>query len=235
MATTAEPKRAVLVDPYPLWLDAVEQTLAKDSVETVGKAGSFAEASRLVEALQPDLVVVEGALREGDTDGLAWSARIRERFRELKVIILSASNDAAKIRVALEGGAAAYVVKDAPPDDLRAAVRQVYERSLFLPSGEEGSNGLTLEQGELSDEGGLSLREVGVLRLMADGLTNRQIADELSITDQTVKHHLSSIYRKLGVSNRTGAARWAALHGLLPRALGKRAVEETPDVREETP
>jgi DNA-binding NarL/FixJ family response regulator len=146
--STVVPKSALVVDHHPLWLDALERTLAD-------------------------------------------------------------------VEIALGGGVSAYLVKDARPDDLRVAVRQSYARSLYLPvpRGHGGEHARAFRPGETA---GLTQRELAVLRFTAEGLTNGEIARKLLATDQTVKYHLSNIYRKLGVHNRTGATRWAQLHGLLP-------------------
>jgi DNA-binding NarL/FixJ family response regulator len=205
-------KTAVVVDHHPLWLDAIEQALVTASVEMVAKTTSLAEATGLIEQLEPDLVVVELAIREGETTGLSWLAETSKRFTELKVIVLSSSDDPAEIEAALAGGASVYVVKRAHPADVAVAVRQVYERSLYLP-GRQRPGTPPVPRG---DEFGLTKRELEILGLTAEGLSNKSIAKQLWVTEQTVKFHLSNIYSKLGVSNRTAASRVAQLHRLLP-------------------
>jgi DNA-binding NarL/FixJ family response regulator len=217
-------RRAVLVDQHPLWLLALGQTLASASVDVVGTAGTLVAARRLIEELRPDLVIVEGAMREGETTGLAWLAEINERFQGIKLIVLSASDDLADVNAALNSGAAAYVVKTANPYDLTVAVRQVYEPSIYLFR--KWQNGRrTIPQPSSNANAGLTRREVEILELAAEGLSNDQIAKQFWVTVQTVKFHLSNIYRKLGVSNRTTAARQAQLRGLLP--------EPGPELRQE--
>jgi DNA-binding NarL/FixJ family response regulator len=205
-------RRAVVVDHHPLWLEATEQALAVASVETVAKTTSFAEATERIEQLEPDLVVVELAISEGETTGLSWLAEISERFTELKVIALSSSDDRAEIDAALAGGASVYVVKRAHPADVAVAIRQMYDRSLYLRGKEHRAEMRQPKVKEL----GLTRRELEILQLTAEGLSNGQIGKQLWVTEQTVKFHLSNIYGKLGVSNRTAAGRVAHLHGLLP-------------------
>jgi DNA-binding NarL/FixJ family response regulator len=205
-------RRAVIVDCHPLWLEAIEQALAEASVKTVAKTTSFADATELVEQLEPDLVVAELADGEGQTTGLSWLSRISERFRELKVIVLSSSDDRAGIEAALAGGASVYVVKRAHPADVAVAVRQVYERSIYLGGQQHRAEAPPPKVEEL----GLTKRELEILQLTAEGLSNSQIGKRLWVTEQTVKFHLSNIYAKVGVSNRTAAGRVAQLHGLLP-------------------
>jgi len=204
-------KTAVVVDHHPHWLEAIEQALVTASVETVAKTTSLAEATGLIEQLEPDLVVVELAIREGETTGLAWLAETSSRFTGLKVIVLSSSDDPAEIEAALACGASVYIVKRAHPADVAVAVRQVYERSLYL----RGRQPLGKPPVPEADQLGLTKRELEILGLTAEGLSNKSIAKQLWVTEQTVKHHLSNVYRKLGVSNRTAASRVAQLNGLL--------------------
>ena len=206
-------RTAVLVDPHPLWLHAVEEVLERVPVKVVGKTTSLDEASHLIEELQPELLVVETSVSELDTDGLGWLTGILQRFQEVKAIVLSNSGDPADIRTALQAGAVAYVVKKAHPDDLAVAVRQAFEHSIYLrASADMGELAAVEPQLEHPD---LTRRELEILRLVAEGLSNAQLAEMLWVTEQTVKFHLSNIYRKLNVANRTEAGRWAQVNGLL--------------------
>ena len=208
-------RRAVVVDHYPLWLNAVEQVLSGVSVDVVGKATGLAEASALVEELRPELVVVETSMSDGATDGLSWLAGIGERFPEIKFIVLSTSDAPADIDAALAAGAVAFVMKRAHPDDLAVAVRQAYEHSIYLP-GSKGRGEEPVVKDEAFNHADLTRRELEILRLVAEGYSNAELARMLWVTEQTVKFHLSNTYRKLNVANRTEASRWAQLHGLLP-------------------
>ena len=118
--------------------------------------------------------------------------------------------------MAMRAGAAAYVMKSAHPDDLAAAVRQVFGPSLFLADSWTPAQAPPREE-QPTETWGLTRRELEILGLVAEGLSNAQVARTLWVTEQTVKFHLSNTYRKLGVSNRTEASRWAQLHGLLGR------------------
>ena len=209
-------RTAVVVDHHPLWLKAVEQVLVAAAVEVVATTTSLREATGLVEQFEPDLVVVEIAIRDGETSGLSWLSAISKRFPELKLIVLSSSDDPTEIEAALAGGASVYVVKRAHPADVAVAVRQVYDRSLHLGQGQRpGQPPGPKAKGE-GEDFGLTKRELEILGLTAEGLSNSLIAKQLWVTEQTVKFHLSNIYRKLGVSNRTAASRVAQLNGLLP-------------------
>ena len=205
---------AVLVDPHPLWLQAVEEVLSRVPVEVVGRATSFEGADRLMDELRPDLLIAETSTSEpGQPNGLPWLVGIRQRFEDVKIIVLSASDDQVDIAGAFDAGVVAYVVKKAHPDDLAVAVRQSFEHSIYLRPSVAMHDRLAAE--EQFDHPDLTKRELEILRLVAEGLSNAALAKMLWVTEQTVKFHLSNIYRKLDVSNRTEAARWAQLNGVL--------------------
>lgn len=213
-----ERRTAVLHDPYPVVLDAVEGVVESAGVEVVGKATSSAEALELAEQEEPDVLVTEISLAE-EGDGLECVREARRRVSELKPIVFSLSDDPNDIEAAFAAGAVAYVVKTAQPDDLAVAIRQAFDPSVYLlptdgVSVSPNGNGQAVEADE-EDSGGLTPREREILRLVAEGNSNAQVARMLWVTEQTVKFHLSNVYRKLGVANRTEASRWAQLHGLL--------------------
>jgi DNA-binding NarL/FixJ family response regulator len=204
---------AVLLDPYPLWLDAVEQALSRNDVIVVGRSTDPNEALTLVEELQPSVFVAE----PGSVD-LGVVREACERGRDVKTIVLSSASDPAHIDAAFAAGAVAYVLKTAHQDDIRVAIRQAFEHSVFVrtPTVAEGAGTTAIAKPVASDVvAALTKRELEILRLVAEGHSNSQLARILWVTEQTVKFHLSNIYRKLDVANRTEASRWAQLHGLL--------------------
>jgi DNA-binding NarL/FixJ family response regulator len=207
-------RTALLVDEHPLWLDAVERVLASLPVEVVGKTSSLEEATHMTSELGPDMVVVETAMSNGDQTGFEWLADMRKAFPDVALIVLSTSDDASDVATALSLGAVAYVVKRVQPDDLAVAVRQVYAHSVYLPGMIDRSRAVPVEKP--IDNSDLTHRELEILCLVSEGMSNAQLARTLWVTEQTVKFHLSNIYRKLGVANRTEASRWAQVNGLLP-------------------
>ena len=212
--TLSEHRTAVLLDQHPLWLEAVEQVLHRIGIEVEGKTTSPRNALALIEERRPSLFVT-GLEMEGDTmDGIECLALARERAPELKVIVLSALSDSQHVDAALAAGADAYVVKTAHADDLASAIRQAFDHSIYLARASNGRRERTRETVE--EAWGLTRRELEILTLVAEGHSNAQLARMLWVTEQTVKFHLSNIYRKLSVSNRTEASRWAQVHGLLP-------------------
>jgi DNA-binding NarL/FixJ family response regulator len=216
MSTSFETRTAVLADQFPLWLDAVQSVLERNHVRVVGKATSGEQALALVEEHAPDLLVTCIEMRDGGMDGITLLRAARERCPQLHALVLSAYDDREHVDAALAAGAVAYVVKTAHPDDLASAVRQSFESSIYLAVTPLGRP--HLKAVEEASSPSLTRRESEILTLVAEGLSNAELARRLWVTEQTVKFHLSNIYRKLDVSNRTEASRWAQLHGLLPAA-----------------
>jgi DNA-binding NarL/FixJ family response regulator len=217
-------RTAVLVDPYPLWLDAVENVLAKNAVTVVGRTSNAERALALCEELRPGILVAEPA-----AGGIACIREACGRVPGLKAIALGSSDDPTQVQAAFAAGAVAYVVKTAHSDDVGVAIRQTFSPSLFLPgvAPAPSGNGAAVAAGAHPAVEMLTKREREILQLVAEGHSNSQLARMLWVTEQTVKFHLSNIYRKLDVANRTEASRWAQLHGLLePRSSAESMVAE---------
>jgi DNA-binding NarL/FixJ family response regulator len=206
---------AVILDKHPLWLEAVEGVLHRVGIRVAGKTTSSSHALTLVEETRPDLLVAELHDSNGGADRATFLARVRQLVPHLRTIVLSANADSDHIDAALGAGAAAYVVKTAHPEDLASAVRQAFNHSVYL-AGARSASPITEPTEWNGSDAGLTRREREILQLVAEGHSNAQLARMLWVTEQTVKFHLSNIYRKLDVSNRTEASRWAQLNGLLP-------------------
>jgi DNA-binding NarL/FixJ family response regulator len=212
---------AVLCDRYPLWQEAVEQVLLRVDVKVVGKATTTRGAVGLIEQRKPDLLIADVDLADDSPDSEILRSTIK-RTPGLRVVVLSDVGDEQSVARALEEGVSAYVVKTAYPEDLASAVRQAFNHSVYLPTSspayptDSASQATASSLTEGKDNAGLTKREVEILRLVAEGHSNAELGRMLWVTEQTVKFHLSNVYRKLHVANRTEAARWAQLHGLLP-------------------
>jgi DNA-binding NarL/FixJ family response regulator len=208
-------KKAVLLDRHPLWLEALQRLLHSVGIDVVGKTTSALEAVQLVNKAKPDLFLADyDALDE--SAGLSTLERVRETHPDVRSVVLSASEDSNDINAAFAAGAAVYCVKTAAPEDLASAVRQAFRNSIYL-SGAVSASAAAATSAVAKDESpGLTKREVEILQLVAEGYSNSQVAKMLWVTEQTVKFHLSNVYRKLDVSNRTEASRWAQVNGLLP-------------------
>jgi DNA-binding NarL/FixJ family response regulator len=207
---------AVVLDPLPIWLDAVELVLTRIGATVIMKTSSASEALATIERARPRLLTLELDSLPGEPDGFEVMRRARTLAPNLRAIVLSAHHGAAQIDAALGAGAAAYVVKTAHPDDVASAVRQAFDHSVYLAEGQSVATPAPTARKGTESPGGLTRRELEILRLLAEGHSNSQLARMLWVTEQTVKFHLSNIYRKLGVSNRTEAGRWAQVNGLLP-------------------
>jgi DNA-binding NarL/FixJ family response regulator len=200
--------KVLLADDHPLMVAAIRSVLeaAKD-IEIAGEAMSGAQVMPLVSRSLPDVVLIDLNLPE--VDGLTCLERIREKHPNVKVVVFSAVDEPDQIARALESGACAYLVKSIDPGDLAAVIRQAVAGSFFcfgmlsVPTPRRNTN-----------DAGLSGRELEILNCVARGLSNRAIAKELWLSDQTVKFHLHNIYRKVDVANRTEAAKYAYDHGL---------------------
>jgi DNA-binding NarL/FixJ family response regulator len=209
--------RVVAADDQPLMLEAVALALeGQDDLELVGTATSGQELLDLVARADPHVALVD--LRMPGMDGFTCLDALRERHPSVKVIVLSAVEDDSVIHQAMRRGASAYVLKAIDPRDLGATIRQVIEQSVHLAR-------LAGDDDTPPELAGLSEKEQAVLQALARGLSNRDIAQDLWLAEQTVKFHLTNIYRKLGVSNRTEAANLAFRHGLTDRR---------PEARKET-
>ena len=217
--TSGAALEAVLLDPHPIWLDAIELVLGRVGVDVIGKTSSGSAAMRMVEDRSPDLLTVEIDALPGEPSGLDVLRQARATTATLRAIVLSTHHDTAHIDSALAAGASAYVVKTAHPDDVASAVRQAFEHSVFTPSSAPVT-AATPDEAPARQErpGGLTRRELEILKQVAEGHSNAALARKLWVTEQTVKFHLSNIYRKLDVTNRTEASRWAQVNGLLSTA-----------------
>jgi DNA-binding NarL/FixJ family response regulator len=211
-------RTAVLLDRQALWLEALEGILARIDVHVAGKATTPARALELIAKHKPDVFLTGIEMGEGAIDGITCIAQAREAVPDLRVVVVSALTNVENIERALAAGAAAYVVKTAHPEDLATAVRQAFQPSVFFPAPRVLGGGTREDEAHVLR---LTPREREILRLVAEGHSNATLAKMLWVTQQTVKFHLSNVYRKLGVSNRTEAARWAQLNGLLPPPSGQ--------------
>ena len=197
-------RSAVLLDQHPLWHDAVELVLKRLEVAVVGRYADPEDALAAIHDRPPDLLVTDLELPAG-LDGPAFVRLVRDRYPALRIVVLTLAAQPEQVSAALAAGADAYVLKAAHPDDLATAVRQCFAHSVYLAAPEQGA----------AAAAPLTAREVEILRLVAEGYSNRRLAELLAVSEPTVKFHLTNVYRKLGVANRTEASRWAQRQGML--------------------
>jgi NarL family two-component system response regulator LiaR len=207
-------RTAVVVDPYPLWVGAMEDFLARVGVDVVGRATVPDAALGLVKERRPDLLVVGLEFPGPGPDGLLILEQAHKAHSDLRSVVLAADDDPHRIEAAFAAGATVYCFRTSNPDDLATAIRQVFALSIFFAGPPlKWAASMARPNGNLRE---LTRRELEILRLVAEGYSNPQLARMLWVTEQTIKFHLSNVYRKLDVRNRTEASRWAQLHGLLP-------------------
>ena len=201
--------KVLLADDHKLVLAGVRRALEDvEDMEVVGEASSGSQVLPLINQTNPDLVLLD--LRMPHMNGFACLDAIRERHPNVKTVVLSAFSDAEHIESAFKHGASAYIVKSVNPLDLPSAIRQTFDSSVY-----QGIRVLRGSNDNADDNLGLTERELSMLKALAKGLSNSSISKEFWVTEQTVKFHLSNIYRKLGVANRTEAARFAYERGLI--------------------
>ena len=213
VGTSEEPRSrsAVILDKHPVWLDALSRLLDAVGVELVGQATGSHEAITLVDERHPDLLIA--GLDVSEPEQVACVRRAKLAHHELKTVVLADTTDPGTIEAVFVAGASVYCVKTADSEDLAWAVRQALQQSVYIAGNPQSCSTPPMPAPKAADE--LTRRELEILGLVAEGLSNGQLAKMLWVTEQTVKFHLSNIYRKLHVANRTEASRWAQLNGLL--------------------
>ena len=219
--TALTERTAVIVDEHPLWLDALQALLERMELQVVGRTTDRQTAERLVDEHRPDLLIADYAILE-DEDGMPAGDNPVQQARRVnsnaRCVVLSDADDPRERERAFAAGATAFCIKRAEPDDLVVAIRQSFDHSIYFASTTPVATAPAIVAGRDSEDEscGLTKREIEILRLAAEGHSNSQLARMLWVTEQTVKFHLSNIYRKLDVANRTEASRWAQRNGLLP-------------------
>lgn len=207
------PIRVVIVDDHPLAQSGLRNFVeAFGDFELVGTASNGAEAIVCCERTQPDVVLMD-MLMPG-MDGVAATAAIKQRWSRIQVVALTSSQESGLVRQALQAGAISYLLKNVSAIDLAQAIRAAAVGRPVLS--EEATATLVQSVREESGLGSdLTEREREVLQLVAQGLSNMDIGERLSISRSTVKYHLASIFSKLGVSGRSEAIALAYQHRLV--------------------
>lgn len=191
----------VVADDHELVLEGLRSLLeSEDDIEVLATATTGEELLGAIREHHPDVAVVD--LEMGNMGGLACLERIRSEGLGTRVLVLTAYNDGASMRAAIEGGADGYALKTEPPQQTVTSIRQVHGGHLAFPL---AAKRWLLGRSAPPDRNQLTDREEEVLALVSEGLTNAQIAKRLRVSDNTVKFHLQNLYMKLGVSNRTEA------------------------------
>ena len=218
-STANTPVRVVLVDDHAIWRGGVRSMLEDTEFEVVGEASSGREALGVVSRTLPHIVLLD--IRMAGGDGLDTLQVLKAQNPEAAVVMLTTYDNPTYMARAVAGGAAGYLLKGMQQEALLDALRAVARGEMLLSAVDLTRSLRGITPGMAGTEDliePLTDREQEVLRLLATGLPNREMAAILFVADSTVKTHVEHIIGKLGVSDRVQAAVWAARHGLLPAA-----------------
>ena len=202
--------RVLLVDDHALVRGGLRAVLATTAdCAVVGEASTGEDAVALAPELRPDVVVMD--LSMPGAGGVEATRQVRALLPDVRVLVLTTFSDDHRVRAALAAGATGYLLKDASPDEVVAAVRAAGRDE--TPIDPRVARALLPGAAPADPAPDLPPRERDVLVRLARGLSNRQIATELGIAERTVKVHVGSLFRRIGVADRTSAALWARDHG----------------------
>lgn len=197
--------RVCLVDDHPTFRAGLRALLEASDIEVAGEASNGAGALDCAREHEPDVVLMD--LSMPGVDGVAATRQISRELPRVPVVVLTSFSDRARILDALDAGAIGYLLKDADPDELIRGIEAAAAGQSPLDP-RAAREVLAMRQAPAGGES-LSAREAEVLRLVSDGHANKVIALRLGISEKTVKNHLSAVFQKLGVTDRTQAALWA--------------------------
>ena len=216
--------RIVIADDHPIVRDGLKKLLLlEDDFEIVGEAGDGREVIEKVQALDPDVLLLD--LRMPNLDGLSALQALQQTNKRTRVIVLTASEDKNEFVQAMKLGCSGIVLKQTAPDLIVKSIRKVNSGEIWLDShttaavmrqfstGQEGSGG-TSSGGKSRERSPLSTREREIVALVAQGYKNKEMAEKMFISEQTVKNHLHNIFDKLGVSDRLELALYAIHNNL---------------------
>lgn len=199
--------RIVIADDHALFREGLRRILEfEEDVKIVGEARNGAETFELVRRLKPDVILMDISLP--GPNGIRITRQIKRRYRKVYIIMLSMYEDTEHITDSFQAGASGYVVKTSPAGELLQTIRSVFREGVSIPPTIEHKLLRGIRKPDFlrgTRKVHLTKREVRVLKLVASGKTNKEIASKLFVSEKTVKNHLNHIYRKLGVKNRAQA------------------------------
>jgi two-component system NarL family response regulator len=200
--------KVVVADDHTLMREGVAAVIARQpDMSVVAEAADGPETIAVVEKVRPDVLLLD--LRMPKLDGVAVTEQLHLKFPDLAIVILSTYDTDDDILRVLRAGAKAYLLKDTPPEELANCVRTVHAGGNYV------SPTIGAKLAAQATQTSLTFRELDVIKLIAQGRLNKEIADHLNITEGTVKSHTSALFTKLGAANRTEAVREAVRRGLV--------------------
>lgn len=214
--------RVLIADDHAIVRTGLRALLREEAgMELVGEASGGEEALRLVESINPDILVLD--LSMPDMDGIQVTKRVHASSPHIRILILTVHEDEALLREAIRAGAAGYILKHAAEEELISAINMVQMGDIYVHPRLIRSL-LDVPQKNISPspqpEDLLTPRELDVLNLIVQGFTNRQIAEELSLSVRTVEGYRANMTEKLGLHSRAELVRYAREHGLLDKGVG---------------
>ncbi|GFN31571.1 response regulator [Paenibacillus xylaniclasticus] len=215
--------RLLLADDHAMVRKGLQMFLSMQTdLQVIGEAANGQEAIDRTAELLPDMILMD--LHMPVLDGIEVTKRLKQSHPDIKVIVLTSFSDEDHVLPAIRAGAKGYLLKDIEPDELVRAIRRVWQGQVELHPDAAGRLMSLLAASEASSKpeshdsasrlSDLTKRELEVLRLIASGMSNKEIGDSLNITEKTVKTHVSHVLDKLGLADRTQAAIFAVKHGL---------------------
>lgn len=206
----SDPVRVMIVDDHALVAEGIEAILETyDDIEVVATLSNGRDAVDQIARLRPDVVLLD--LNMPGITGLAATEMILERRPETLIVILSMHDSPVYISTAMSHGAKGYILKDVPTDEIKTAIDEVMAGGTYMCTGAKSSFSPRISDGREP----LTSREQTVLLQLAQGKSNRELAEELDISIHTVETHRKNIKRKLGISSTAGLTRYAMEHGVL--------------------
>jgi len=204
--------RVAIADDHRVVRVGLEQLLGTfEDVQLIGAADGGEEAVRLVTAERPDVLILD--LSMPDLDGVEVTRRLARGAPETRIVVFTSFSDRERIMQALDAGAIGYLLKDAEPEEIHGAIRAASRGE--APLAPKAAAALLAERSARPAGVELTAREREVLALVVAGLANKQIARRLGISEKTVKGHLTNLFQRIGVADRTQAALWAERTGAL--------------------